>query len=151
MSETTTVPEMMATAFWNLFTRVPHDMISHMHTLRELSAKVDRCCELGVRYGMSSIAMIAGKPTSLASWDIQAYGMEPWVAAYAETMGVDWSHAIGDSRAIEIEPCDLLFIDTEHTYQQLTDELERHHKQVSRYIVLHDTETYAYGPDGSKG
>jgi hypothetical protein len=42
-----------------------------------------------------------------------------------------------------MEPCDLLFIDTWHCYLQLKKELTRHHSKVNKYIILHDTVSYA--------
>jgi hypothetical protein len=51
-----------------------------------------------------------------------------------------------DVLAVEIEPTDLLFIDTRHDYDQLRRELDRHAAQVRRYIALHDTTTF--GADG---
>jgi hypothetical protein len=48
--------------------------------------------------------------------------------------------------AVEIEPTDLLFIDTRHDYEQLRRELEQHASKVHRYIALHDTTTF--GEDG---
>ena len=43
---------------------------------------------------------------------------------------------------MEIEPTDLLFIDTFHVYQQLRRELELHADRVRRFIALHDTTTF---------
>jgi hypothetical protein len=40
---------------------------------------------------------------------------------------------------VEIEDTELLFIDTLHTYQQLSSELKLHSEKVSKYIILHDT------------
>ncbi len=44
-----------------------------------------------------------------------------------------------------IEKTDLLFIDSNHTYNQLTAELTNHAEKVSKYIIMHDTEAFAYG------
>ena len=43
---------------------------------------------------------------------------------------------------MNIEETDLLFIDTLHRYFQLYNELGLHAKNVKKYIILHDTETY---------
>jgi len=44
----------------------------------------------------------------------------------------------------------MLFIDGEHTYRQVKAELEKFGESVVRWIVLHDTETFAHkGKDGS--
>ena len=45
---------------------------------------------------------------------------------------------------IDIEPTDLLFLDTWHIYDQLKAELARHHGQVKKYICLHDTTSFAH-------
>jgi hypothetical protein len=47
-----------------------------------------------------------------------------------------------DVREVEIEPTDMLFIDTWHVYEQLKEELRLHADKVRKYIVLHDTTTY---------
>ena len=49
---------------------------------------------------------------------------------------------VGDSRKIQIPECDLLFIDTDHTYDTTLLELELHERFVSKWIVLHDTESF---------
>ena len=36
----------------------------------------------------------------------------------------------------------MLFIDTLHTYNQLSKELRRHEKNVNKWIILHDTITF---------
>jgi len=40
---------------------------------------------------------------------------------------------------IEIPEVDMLFIDTDHTYEQLKGELARHGNKVKKYLVFHDT------------
>ena len=45
---------------------------------------------------------------------------------------------------VEIEPTDLLFIDTLHNYSQLKKELELHAGNVKKYIIFHDTVTYGF-------
>jgi hypothetical protein len=42
---------------------------------------------------------------------------------------------------ISIEETDLLFIDTEHTFDQLSVELKLHGSKVRKYIAFHDTAT----------
>jgi hypothetical protein len=55
---------------------------------------------------------------------------------------IDYSFQERDVLQLEIEPTELLFIDTLHTYNQLIKELEIHSNKVSKYIVLHDTEHF---------
>jgi hypothetical protein len=56
---------------------------------------------------------------------------------------------LGDSRTVDIDTTDLLFIDTFHSGIQLWEELTRHHRSVRRWIVLHDTITF--GETGENG
>jgi GT2 family glycosyltransferase len=42
----------------------------------------------------------------------------------------------------EIEETDLLFIDTLHTYKQLSQELTLHGNKARKYILIHDTNTW---------
>ena len=53
---------------------------------------------------------------------------------------------------IEIEFSDLLFIDTDHTYDCVKKELTLHGNKIKKYIIMHDTTTYGYtGGDGGIG
>lgn len=52
----------------------------------------------------------------------------------------------------EIQETDLLFLDDEHTYANLTVELEETADKVKKYIVIHDTETFGeIGEDQKEG
>ena len=53
---------------------------------------------------------------------------------------IDFIHA--DDLTIDIEETDLLFIDTRHTYNQLSQELNRHGNKSRKYIIMHDTNVY---------
>jgi len=54
-----------------------------------------------------------------------------------------------DSLEAEISEVDLLHLDTWHNYDRVGKELERHHSKVSKYILIHDTETFGIvGDDG---
>jgi hypothetical protein len=44
-----------------------------------------------------------------------------------------------DSAKVDIEPTDLLFIDSKHTNKHLRAELSRHKDKVRKYIIFHDT------------
>jgi hypothetical protein len=58
----------------------------------------------------------------------------------------------GDSLNADIEPTEMLFIDTESTAPRLLGELEKSHTKVSKFIAIHRTDTFGeYGPDGGPG
>ena len=52
---------------------------------------------------------------------------------------IDFIFNLESSLDCTIEKTDLLFIDTWHSYNQLYAELSRHHNNVNKYIIMHDT------------
>lgn len=131
----------------------PSDINEHLETLRDYARQCSHVTEFGVRGGVSTTALIAAHPQKLRCYDIRR---EPTVArrlgelAIAE--GIDFAFLEQDVRQADIEPTDLLFIDTWHTYDQLRAELRRHASQVRKTILLHDTVTFgASGEGGGRG
>ena len=120
------------------------DIKEHLPTLRDLASECTHITEMGVRSCVSTWAFVEGlKKGTLISIDIEhpgKYGgsLEA-VEAECQRKGLDFTFKIGDTRKIEIEPTELLFIDTDHTYEQLSIELKRHSDKAIKYIVLHDT------------
>jgi predicted O-methyltransferase YrrM len=120
--------------------RRSHDINEHLRTLLALGREVERITEFGVRNGFgSTIAFLAAQPKMLTSYDINPCENMDLLVEASET---PWVFIQGSSLDVTIEPTDLLFIDTLHTYEQLLTELTEHHDRVSKYIVLHDTVTY---------
>jgi len=58
----------------------------------------------------------------------------------SEAAGIQFEFISGDSLHVRLEPCDLLFIDSFHTYEHLFLELIRHHCRAQKFILLHDTD-----------
>ncbi len=123
------------------------DIRLHLPRLRWLASIHTRVTEFGVRQGASTIALLEGNPT-LTSYDIAPCENEKWIIeAYPS-----WRFIRGNTLEVEIAPTDFLFIDTLHVYEQLSAELERHSKFVSKTIALHDTYCTVPGPENdSKG
>jgi hypothetical protein len=121
-----------------------------------LASQCNHATEFGVRAGCSTAALLAGLAEggggSLTSYDIQPFMRLDEFGQAAQIEGVEFRFLQRDDLLITIEPTDLLFIDTVHTYRQLDAELRRHEEFVKRWIVLHDTYTDDY-PDspGSSG
>lgn len=129
----------------------PSDISEHLPLLRALAAECDRVTEFGV--GRSTWAFAAARPKSLRSYDPApdvGRGFSDGVEAVVVGAGVDMRFTRASDLEVEIEPTDLLFIDTLHTGSQLARELATHAGKASRYVVLHDTETFgAVGEDGA--
>ena len=66
----------------------------------------------------------------------------------AREKGLNFTFIQSDVLKVEIEECDMLFIDTYHCYNQLKSELDLHANKVKKYIAMHDTVSYATRDEG---
>lgn len=128
----------------------PSDINEHLPTIKEFASECENIIELGVRIPISTFALMMGKPKTLISVDIlhpnHFGGGHELNLAYecAKQENIEFSFILNDSVSFNFEKCDLLFIDTWHTYKQLISELITHQEKVTKYIILHDTTSYAY-------
>lgn len=126
-----------------LFTQMcvtPSDINEHVPVLRMFASQCKVVVELGVRCGVSTIGLLMGEPEQVIGVDLfKQQTFYPDMVAHSKAK---FEFVIGDSRTIEIPTCDLLFIDTLHTSEQLEAELEQHHKAVNKWIIMHDTKTF---------
>lgn len=123
----------------------PSDINEHLIALYSLAARCRSVVELGVRYGVSSTALIAARPDSLVSYDIE---LEPKAVERfkdGQDDGVNCKLIKASSFDITLaDDVDMLFIDTDHTYDCLSRELSLHGNKPSKYLVFHDTVSFAY-------
>lgn len=130
---------------YNYLINTPSDINEHLPTLKNLASECDSILELGVRTGTSTWAFIEGlKPKSkLISVDIKSpndYGASSSALQLgAKNKDIDFELIIEDSTKYKSPKVDLLFVDTLHTYSQVSAELKAHAKNVNKYIVFHDT------------
>ncbi len=126
------------------------DINEHLGLLRGLACddQVRSIVEIGFRTGVSATALAsAGKPLS-------CYDIEPCTSAVQKLwkLAPNFTFTQADSLKVTIPKCDLLHIDSLHTYKHLLAELRLHAIRSTRWIALHDTETFATkGKDGSQG
>jgi hypothetical protein len=126
------------------------DINEHLPKLYELAMKCSRVTEFGVRDGSGSTlaflyAVSRWNGPTLRSYDIDIHPQATQLFELAKTEHIDAQYIKGNTLDIEIEPCDLLFIDSLHTYEQLKAELDRHAGKVSKYLVFHDTKNMGLG------
>ena len=125
------------------------DIHEHVSTLMALAGSCHQIVEFGVCLGTSTLAFLAGGCDKLDSWDIDKTHMVDKIAAAA---GDRWTFHHEDSRSEDVPRCDLLFIDSLHTREQLASELELHAWKAADRIVMHDTEEFGErGQDGGPG
>jgi len=121
------------------------DMWEHFTSLRDYAQECSSVVEMGVRGGCSAYALAAGLEASpyKGKWmlylDINAC-QNPKLEELCKLSEISIEFKQADSRHVDIPTCDLLFIDTLHTYGQLKVELELHHSKAKRYIIMHDTD-----------
>ena len=122
----------------------PSDINEHLHIMFEYASKCSHITELGVRDIVSTWAWLEAKPKTIICYDVANPPADRLlnVYAYAENHKIDFTLHIADVLTVEIEPTDLLFIDTVHTYEQLISELRLHADKAKKFIVLHDTEGF---------
>lgn len=117
---------------------------THLPRLRELATGLDTVVEFGVKRGGSSSALLLGAK-QVISYDV---AVTPEARDLKRLVGERWDYRIGDSRAADFDAAEMLFVDSQHDYDQVSAELA-HADKVTRYIVGHDTITF--GSVGAKG
>jgi hypothetical protein len=124
------------------------DINEHFDTLYQYALKCDTVIEFGVRGIYSTWAFLHARPKSLLSYDIRHpsffNGNIDEVILAANLHNINYTFIQADTTKINIPNTDLLFIDTWHTYDQLSLELKTHASNVNKYIILHDTTTYEF-------
>ena len=123
---------------YNLLCDEESDINEHLPTLKKYANECSHVTEMGVRSGVSTWAFLASTCDKLICYDILNCNN-------IKEMFEDDDRYIfiqSDVLDIDILPTDLLFIDTLHTYLQLSSELEKHSRSVEKYIILHDTVSF---------
>jgi hypothetical protein len=130
----------------------PSDIYQHLPTLYRYASCCRHVTEFGTRAGVSTLALLRALPDRLVAYDWDRCPEVDHLEELARLQTIDFSFRQEDTRCAELEPTDLLFIDTCHTRQQLEAELSVAEARVRRYLVFHDTETYGEaGEDGGEG
>jgi len=130
---------------WNTIS----DINEHLPVLRKYAAECDHVTEMGVRGVVSTYAFLTARPKKLISYDIIDIKWKDIAEAVKEE--TEFIFIQGDTLTEIIDPTELLFIDTLHNYTQLKEELRLHAPSVSKYIIFHDTTTYAYIGESYEG
>lgn len=129
--------------------RQPSDIHEHLPTLARYATGCGHITEMGVRSVVSTWAFLHARPKKLVSVDINPAPIEQ-AQQLAALNGIEMQFRLADTadENFEIEETDLLFIDTWHVYEQLKRELDLHANRARRWIILHDTTTFALAGEG---
>ena len=119
------------------------DINEHISVLKKYADMCEHVTEFGVRSGVSTWAWIASNAKIVRCYDIKNCSVVEHQKA-ADEIKKEFSFTCVNTIAerFDIEPTDLLFIDTDHTYKQCSQELRQHAYKVNKFIIFHDTVTY---------
>lgn len=119
------------------------DINEHLPTLYSLALDCNTIAEFGVRGVVSTYAFAHARPKRLICVDISKNNSIDIFLHQCRNENIQAEFHICDSRSFEMDPVDMIFIDTLHTYSQLKAELNKLGNKALKYLVFHDTVTYA--------
>ncbi len=120
----------------------PTDMMAHIAILRECAAG-KRVVEFGCRRGVSTMAMLAGRPLSLTTYDLDRTEDVGIMEGMAEAEGLTFKFVQGDIHALkEVPPCDFAFVDFMHNGDSVGPAIRFLARAGCQKIAFHDTEIF---------
>lgn len=127
---------------YNIFCKKVSDINEHLPTLYKYGKMVKHITEFGVRRGISTIAWLYSNPEELISYDISDRKFDHKLFKSLTPVSTNFVYILGNTLEIIIKETDLLFIDTYHTYTQLSNELRLHGNKSRKYLIFHDTKIF---------
>lgn len=128
-------------------TEVPRDLNEHLPTLAEFAAKCRHVTEFSGRRE-SAVGLLAGVHRNnglLVSYNTESDRLLGLLgAAFPRNAKI---FPVDSPAMPTIEETDLLFLDTMHNFDRVTEELNKFAPKTHHYIVLHDTTSYGQGGD----
>lgn len=129
---------------------VVSDVFMHCPTIREFSRRCESVTELGLNSSGVCIAALAGQPPKYIGYGKDKKHVEVLAGKLPEDVGKTHVRLrVGDSLKIQIQPTELLILDTYHSYTRLKQELLKHAGNVTRYLMI--VNSYAFAVRGEDG
>jgi hypothetical protein len=132
---------------YQLVKDTPSNINEHIETLAAYAEKCSSIVELGCSDMVTCWAFMKGlksnkkKKKMLTCVDQRdAPSKFAAIKSIAEDNKITMEFKQGNSMTLDIGKTDMLFIDTWHYYIQLKKELNQHHSNVKKYIILHNTD-----------
>ena len=127
---------------YNELCNTTSDINEHLPTLFKYGKLVDHITEFGVRKGTSTVAFLYSAPKELISYDITDRKFNHKLFKKMIPHSTKFTFIKVNTLEVTIKETDLLFIDTYHSYSQLSEELILHGNKSKKYLIFHDTQTY---------
>lgn len=118
------------------------DISEHLPILRSHAEQCKHITELGTRWSNSTIAFMSARPEYFISYDVQYNSRIEYLKKVAIDNNLSFDFRLENVEQIELEPTDLLFIDTNHHMEQCSVELQLHADKAQKFIIFHDTTTF---------
>ena len=123
------------------------DICEHIPTLHDLSTQCTSVVEIGIRDMNSTWGILSGlsdngsREKIYLGIDLVSPPEETLskVRRLAQGCGITFLLCLQNDMTIKMEPVDMIFIDSLHTYCHLTYELETFSPKVAKFIAMHDT------------
>ena len=127
------------------------DMCEHLPWISEITSRCKHATEFGVGYAQSTRGFLR-QDIEMHSYDINVY---PETDAYFKAAiagGRNVTLHVQSTLKANIDPTDVLLVDSYHSYDQVVQELALHSHKVKKYIFFHDTTLFGdRGQGGEKG
>jgi hypothetical protein len=122
--------------------QTPSDINEHLEIIKHYSAECEIVAEFGTREVVSTWAILEGlKPkTTYIGVDVYKSTNLEMAKNYAKEKGINFYFKHGSTleEDFNLGDVDFLFIDTLHTYNQLSMELNKHGNVAKKYLGFHD-------------
>ncbi len=141
---------------------IPRDLEQHLPKLRELASKCEHVTEISKRRE-STVAFVAAGVTTINSFNQEPDLLHRTLHEVVARNTRDRSGKLGpgthmiktaffsDSLQLQIEPTDLLYIDSIHHAERLRAELNKYAALVRRFIILRGTGAFGINSEGGVG
>lgn len=134
-------------SLYDQYRTIRSDINQHLPILKELAKMCASVTEISTRNTMTTWAILLGlsenseKNKVYTEIDVYKPALEKLFLSrrIAQSLGINFKFIEGNDMGINIEPTDMLFIDSLHTYCHLTYELERFSPIARKFLVMHDT------------
>lgn len=122
----------------NVKWKMAGDMPGRLDWLVSNFSGLDSITEFGSYQGCSTAAWLMCKPKKLIAVDWGLYLDTELYGKIAKENNIYFEFIHSNDLEIDIDPTDLLFIDTKHTEEHTYLELKKHAIKAKKYIAFHD-------------
>jgi hypothetical protein len=125
----------------------PSDINEHLELLFHLALdpEVYNITEFGIGYGRSTRAFLAAleeQEGRLRSYDLKVLEGVQELFDSATAQDIDAKIMLESTLEADVEPMNLLLVDSMHNYTQVATELLKHGNKCTKFICFHDIVSY---------